>query len=72
MRAVIKHPEIDKKDIVEFIGEEYEVVEVWNHGYQQWWFDLRALKPIIEGVNFYDEPLSVPDRAVKLIKKALI
>ena len=65
---VIPHATIKEGDIVEYDEENYKVTKVWNHGYSQWWFDLKAIEPKIKGLDFYPIQLSVPDYELKLKK----
>ena len=67
---VLDHKEIDVDDIVQYEGKEHVVTKVWNHGYNQWWFDLKCLTPMVEGLPYFEEPLSCSDDKVKLIRKA--
>lgn len=67
--CIIKHKEIDDNDIVEYQGSEYIVLCVWNHGMMEWWFDLKAVNPILPKVNYYKEELSVPEHEIKLLRK---
>lgn len=65
----MNHESIDEGDVVSYGGEEYEVEKVWNHGYQQWWFDLKSLKPMIENTDMFRQEKSVPSYDCKLIRK---
>jgi hypothetical protein len=56
----MQHPTIKEGDIVDYQDEKYKVIKIWNHGFAQWWLDLKAVNAILENVNFYREFLSVP------------
>lgn len=66
---MINHPEIKEGSIVKYEGDDYKVIKVWNHDYLQWWLDLIAVNPIINGVNHYREHMSVPSYNVEVKNK---
>lgn len=67
--VVQKHKDIDIGDVVLHKDKEFLVEYVWNHGTGQWWFDLKAQTPLIEGFDIYANELSVPSYDCILVKK---
>jgi len=67
--VVQKHKDIDIGDVVLHKDKEFLVEYVWNHGTGQWWFDLKALTPVLKGIDVYFNELSVPSYDCVLVRK---
>ena len=67
--AVQKHKDIDIGDVVLHKDKEFLVEYVWNNVIGQWYFDLKALTPVLEGLDIYANEVSVPSYDCILVKK---